>query len=109
MTQSARAAALRSTALSMSLALAEMGFRINAVLPGPVETPILVDFEATMGKDTLDGVRELLGRHADPGDIADAVLFLASDAARWINGHALVVDGGISGAVLSGVVPAPEI
>ncbi|MGA3255527.1 MAG: coniferyl-alcohol dehydrogenase [Mycobacterium sp.] len=95
--------------MSMSLALAEMGFRINAVLPGPVETPILVDFEATMGKDTLDGVRELLGRHADPGDIADAVLFLASDAARWINGHALVVDGGISGAVLSGVVPAPEI
>jgi NAD(P)-dependent dehydrogenase (short-subunit alcohol dehydrogenase family) len=95
--------------MSMGLALIEMGFRINAVLPGPVETPILVDFEATMGKDTLDGVKELLGRHADPGDIADAVLFLASDAARWINGHALVVDGGISGAVLTGVVPAPEI
>jgi NAD(P)-dependent dehydrogenase (short-subunit alcohol dehydrogenase family) len=54
-------------------------------------------------------VRELLGRHATPEDIADAVLFLASDAARWINGHALVVDGGITGAVLSGVVPAPEI
>jgi NAD(P)-dependent dehydrogenase (short-subunit alcohol dehydrogenase family) len=96
-------------AMSMGLALAQMGFRINAVLPGPVETPILVDFEESMGKDALDGVRELLGRHATPGDIADAVLFLASDAARWINGHALVVDGGITGAVLSGVVPAPEI
>jgi NAD(P)-dependent dehydrogenase (short-subunit alcohol dehydrogenase family) len=79
------------------------------VLPGPVETPILVDFEETMGKDTLDGIKELLGRHATPDDIADAVVFLASDAAGWINGHALVVDGGISGAVLSGVVPAPEI
>jgi NAD(P)-dependent dehydrogenase (short-subunit alcohol dehydrogenase family) len=95
--------------LSMGLALAQMGFRINAVLPGPVQTPILTDFEETMGKDTLDGVKELLGRHATAEDVAGALLFLASDAARWINGHALVVDGGITGAVLSGIVPAPEI
>jgi NAD(P)-dependent dehydrogenase (short-subunit alcohol dehydrogenase family) len=95
--------------MSMGLAMAQMGFRINAVLPGPVETPILVDFEETMGKDTLDGIKELLGRHATPDDIANAVLFLASGAASWINGHPLVVDGGLTGAVLSGVVPAPEI
>jgi NAD(P)-dependent dehydrogenase (short-subunit alcohol dehydrogenase family) len=95
--------------LSMGLALAEMGFRINAVLPGPVETPILVDFEESMGKDTLDGLKDLLGRHADPDDIASVVLFLASDDARWVNGQALAVDGGIGGAVASGVVPAPEI
>jgi NAD(P)-dependent dehydrogenase (short-subunit alcohol dehydrogenase family) len=36
------------------------------------------------------------------------VVFLASDAARWINGHPLVVDGGITGAVASGLVPVPE-
>lgn len=95
--------------LSMGLAMAQMGFRINAVLPGPVHTPILVDFEESMGKDTLDGLEELLGRHAQPGDIAEVVLFLASDAARWVNGQAIAVDGGISGAVASGVVPAPEI
>ncbi|MEZ0365906.1 coniferyl-alcohol dehydrogenase [Mycobacterium sp. pUA109] len=95
--------------LSMGLAMAEMGFRINAVLPGPVETPILVDFEESMGKDTLDGLKNLLGRHASPDDIAGAVLFLASDAAGWVNGQALAVDGGISGAVASGVVPPPEI
>jgi NAD(P)-dependent dehydrogenase (short-subunit alcohol dehydrogenase family) len=95
--------------MSMGVAMNQMGFRINAVLPGPVETPILADFEESMGKDTLDGVKELLGRHATPDDIADAVMFLASDAARWINGHALVVDGGITGAVLSGVVPTPEM
>ena len=93
----------------MGLALAQLGFRINSVLPGPVETPILADFEESMGKETLDGVKDLLGRHATPDDIADALLFLASDAARWINGHALVVDGGITGAVVTGVVPAPEI
>lgn len=95
--------------MTMGLAVIEMGLRINAVLPGPVETPILVDFEESMGKDNLDGVKELLGRHADPGDIASALIFLASEEARWINGHALVVDGGITGAVISGVVPAPEI
>jgi NAD(P)-dependent dehydrogenase (short-subunit alcohol dehydrogenase family) len=96
-------------ALSMGMALNEMGFRINAVLPGPVETPILADFEETMGKDTLDGVKDLLGRHADPDDIAAVVLFLASDDARWVNGQALAVDGGIAGAVASGVVAPPEI
>jgi NAD(P)-dependent dehydrogenase (short-subunit alcohol dehydrogenase family) len=95
--------------MSMGLAVAQRGFRINAVLPGPVETPILVDFEETMGKDSLDGLKALLGRHATPDDIAKALMFLASDAASWINGHALVVDGGITGAVASGVVPAPEI
>jgi NAD(P)-dependent dehydrogenase (short-subunit alcohol dehydrogenase family) len=93
----------------MGLTAAQNGFRINAVLPGPVETPILADFEDTMGKATLDGLKGLLGRHATPEDIAGTIVFLASDAAQWINGHALVVDGGATGAVLTGVIPAPEI
>jgi NAD(P)-dependent dehydrogenase (short-subunit alcohol dehydrogenase family) len=95
--------------MTMGLAVKESGLRINAVLPGPVETPILADFEESMGKDNLDGVKELLGRHATPHDIAKAVLFLASDGAGWINGHPLIVDGGISGSVLTGLVPVPEI
>lgn len=95
-------------AMSMSLIAAQKGLRINAVLPGPVQTPILADFENTMGKDTLDGLKALLGRHATPENIADAIVFLASDAARWVNGHALVVDGGATGAVLTGVIPTPE-
>lgn len=96
-------------AMSMALPLAQRGLRINALLPGPVETRILADFEDTMGKDTLDGLKALLGRHANPADIADAIVFLISDAARWINGHALVVDGGATGAALTGVIPTPEI
>lgn len=93
---------------SMGLAFGDMGFRMNAVLPGPVQTPILEDFRETMGEDTIDGLEELLGRHATPEDIADVVLFLASDEARWINGEAITVDGGTNGAVLSGSVPVPE-
>jgi NAD(P)-dependent dehydrogenase (short-subunit alcohol dehydrogenase family) len=96
-------------AMSMGLMAAQKGFRINAVLPGPVQTPILADFEHTMGKDTLDGLKALLGRHATPDDIAGTIVLLASDAARWINGHALVVDGGATGGALTGVIPVPEI
>jgi NAD(P)-dependent dehydrogenase (short-subunit alcohol dehydrogenase family) len=95
--------------MAMATGLVEQNVRMNAILPGPVETPILADFEETMGKDNLDGVKFLLGRHASPDDIAGPILFLISPESRWVNGHALVVDGGITGAVLSGLVPAPEI
>lgn len=94
--------------MSMGLALHDMGVRINAVLPGPVQTPILADFRESMGHDTIDGLEEMLGRHATPEDVADVVLFLASDAARWVNGETVTVDGGTTGAVLSGSVPMPE-
>lgn len=94
--------------LTMGVALQDMGLRINAVLPGPVETPILEDFRESMGHDTIDGLAALLGRHAKPEEIASAIVYLASDQASWINGHALVVDGGVSGTVATGLVPVPE-
>ncbi|RNL62762.1 SDR family oxidoreductase [Nocardioides marmoriginsengisoli] len=93
----------------MGLGLVDLGVRINAVLPGPVETPILADFEESMGKETLDGVKDLLGRHATPEDIAKVIVFLASDEAGWINGQALAVDGGVSGALATGLFPDPQI
>ncbi len=97
-----------ATARRGRLAVYEMGFRMNAVLPGPVQTPILADFRESMGRNTIDGLEEMLGRHAMPEDVADVVLFLASDAARWVNGETITVDGGTGGAVLSGSVPMPE-
>lgn len=94
--------------MMMACGVVEQDLRMNAVVPGPVDTPLLPDFEESMGKDNLDGIKGLLGRHASPADIASAVIFLASPESRWVNGHALVTDGGISGAVLTGMVPAPE-
>ncbi|TCK20298.1 coniferyl-alcohol dehydrogenase [Pseudonocardia endophytica] len=93
----------------MAPVFAENGVRMNAVCPGPVETPILGDFEESMGKENLDALAAFLGRHATPSDIAGPVTFLAGPDSSWINGHALVADGGISGAVLTGMVPAPQI
>ncbi|MFJ2667539.1 coniferyl-alcohol dehydrogenase [Nocardia fluminea] len=95
--------------MTMGVALHDMGLRINAVLPGPVRTPILEDFRKSMGEDNIDGAENLLGRHADPEEIASAILFLASPAARWVNGHPMIVDGGLSGTYLTGLVPLPEI
>lgn len=96
--------------MAMGAAVREMGEpRINAVLPGPVQTPILADFEESMGKETLDGVKAMLGRHATVDDIAPAIVFLASRDSAWINGTTLIGDGGVSGAVLAGLVPPPRI
>jgi len=82
---------------------------MNAVSPGPVETPILVDFEESMGKEILDGVKDLTGRHAEPIDIARVVAFLASPESGWVNGHNIIADGGVSGPVLTRIIPAPEL
>ncbi|HEX3899296.1 MAG TPA: coniferyl-alcohol dehydrogenase [Mycobacteriales bacterium] len=101
--------ALTVYTMAMATGLVEAGVRMNAVSPGPVETPILVDFEESMGKDIIDGVKELVGRHATPLDIAKVVAFLASSESGWVNGHNIIADGGIAGAVLTGIVPAPEI
>jgi NAD(P)-dependent dehydrogenase (short-subunit alcohol dehydrogenase family) len=83
-------------------AWAKYGVRINTVSPGPVETPILSDFEQTMGKDVLDMCRATVGRHASVDDIAPVIAFLGSPAARWITGQDIQVDGGFISAMTAG-------
>ncbi|MEE2058504.1 coniferyl-alcohol dehydrogenase [Rhodococcus artemisiae] len=70
------------------------GVRVNTVSPGPTETPILGDFEASMGKEVLDTVRATVGRHARVSDIVPVIEFLGSPAAGWVNGQDIHVDGG---------------
>ena len=75
-----------------ALELGGDGIRVNAVSPGFVETPMTAAASPGVRQSFLDGIP--MGRPGQPQDIASAVLFLASDDAAWINGHALVVDGG---------------
>lgn len=85
------------------------GVRLNTVSPGPTETPILTEFEASMGKDLLDGVRASVGRHATVADIAPVIEFLAGPGAGWVIGQDIQVDGGfVAGLTASALYPAPQ-
>lgn len=75
------------------------GVRVNAVLPGLTETGMTQPvFDHARAVDKLDRIGRLnpLQRAAQPAELAAAVLFLASDAASYVNGQALAVDGGLS-------------
>jgi NAD(P)-dependent dehydrogenase (short-subunit alcohol dehydrogenase family) len=69
------------------------GIRVNAIAPGIIETEMAAEDAGVTGAMTD---RIPLGRDGDPEDIADAAAFLASDQAAYINGHNLVVDGGLT-------------
>jgi len=82
---------------NMAMDYARKGIRVNTICPGFVETPL---FESTFSVAGLEELRERireatqLGRFAKPVEIANAALFLASDEASYVTGHALMVDGG---------------
>jgi NAD(P)-dependent dehydrogenase (short-subunit alcohol dehydrogenase family) len=77
----------------------ERGIRVNAVSPGPVVTPILKEFRTVFGDPRVDSDIARVGRAGAPPDIAPVVLFLCSDAARWINGANVPADGGLEASV----------
>lgn len=75
------------------------GIRVNAVSPGPVETPILKQFRTVLGDARVDSDIARVGRAGASGDIAPVVLFLCSDGARWVNGANVPVDGGLEASI----------
>jgi NAD(P)-dependent dehydrogenase (short-subunit alcohol dehydrogenase family) len=80
--------------------LARSGIRINSVCPGLIDTPLLGDFTASMGAPILDWMTSQSGgRKATPHEIADALIFLGSEAASYITGTNLIIDNGFSAAL----------
>jgi NAD(P)-dependent dehydrogenase (short-subunit alcohol dehydrogenase family) len=92
-------AAIASLTQCMGMDHARQGIRINAVCPNEVNTPMLRSGFAKRGFDPDVAVAELgktvpLGRIAEPEDIADVILFLVSEQARYICGSLVEVNGG---------------
>jgi NAD(P)-dependent dehydrogenase (short-subunit alcohol dehydrogenase family) len=88
-----------SLSRELGVEFARRGVRVNALCPGPVNTPLLQELFA---KDPVAAARRLVhvpaGRFAEVREIANAALFLASDESSYVNATAFMVDGGISQA-----------
>ena len=77
----------------------QRGIRVNAVSPGPVQTPILTQFRAVLGDARVDSDIARVGRPGTAADVAPVILFLCSDGARWVNGCNVSADGGLEASV----------
>jgi NAD(P)-dependent dehydrogenase (short-subunit alcohol dehydrogenase family) len=86
----------------LGVQFARQGVRVNALCPGPVETPLLLSI---WGDDPAAAERRRvhipMGRLAKPREIVNAALFLASDESSYVNAATFVVDGGITGAYVT--------
>lgn len=91
-----------SMSREMGVQFARDGVRINALCPGPVNTPLLKElFAADEERAARRLVHVPMGRFGEPEEMANAVLFLASDESSFITANAFLVDGGISGAYVT--------
>jgi NAD(P)-dependent dehydrogenase (short-subunit alcohol dehydrogenase family) len=91
-----------SLSRELGVEFAREGVRVNALCPGPVNTPLLQELFA---KDPAKAQRRYVhlppGRFAEPREIANGALFLASDESTYVNATTFMVDGGLSGAYLT--------
>jgi meso-butanediol dehydrogenase/(S,S)-butanediol dehydrogenase/diacetyl reductase len=82
---------------ALAVEYARKGLRVNCLCPGGVDTPLIAGFKLPEGGDVdLVSRLALIRDKADPGEIAGAVAYLASDEARYVNGSALSIDGGVA-------------
>jgi NAD(P)-dependent dehydrogenase (short-subunit alcohol dehydrogenase family) len=97
---SATKAAVRSFARTWTTDLKDRGIRVNAISPGPIDTPglseLLASSETGEQRKKMISNTVPLGRFGRPEEIAKAVVFLASDDASYITGIELFVDGGFA-------------
>jgi len=79
---------------SVAVEVAASGIRVNAVAPGPTDTGMLTRFTGTPENKAALQAQVPLGRLGRSEEVADAIVFIASDQASFITGHVLNVDGG---------------
>jgi NAD(P)-dependent dehydrogenase (short-subunit alcohol dehydrogenase family) len=84
--------------------LIKRGIRLNCTMPGPTQTPMMKHFEAASQASVLDVFIQPINRRSTPEEQAGPLIFLNSDAATYINGIAMPVDGGFMGAMATGQI-----
>jgi NAD(P)-dependent dehydrogenase (short-subunit alcohol dehydrogenase family) len=84
---------------AVALECAAEAIRVNSVHPGAVRTPIWGKVGVSPELEAVIGAASPLGRMAEPEEIADAILYLASDASRYVTGSELVIDGGFTAGI----------
>jgi NAD(P)-dependent dehydrogenase (short-subunit alcohol dehydrogenase family) len=94
-----------SLSRELGIEFAKQGVRVNALCPGPVDTPLLRTLFSA-GESARRLVHVPPGRFARASEIAEAVAFLASDASSYVNATEFLVDGGISAAYVTAADPA---
>jgi NAD(P)-dependent dehydrogenase (short-subunit alcohol dehydrogenase family) len=95
---SASKGAVRNLTMSLAAAYAADGIRVNAVAPGWVITDLSRGARENPERNAMIMSRTPIGRWAEPAEIADPILFLCSDAARYMTGTVMAVDGGYMSA-----------
>ncbi len=90
--------------LMTSVSLIKRGIRINCTLPGPTQTPMMKDFESATASSVIEAATQPINRRSTPEEQAAPLVFLNSDAASYINGLALPVDGGFMAGIATGQV-----
>ena len=88
--------ALAGYAKALAIELAPRGIRVNTVHPGMINTPLI--HSAALSQDVLDEDMKNypLGRYGEPEEVAFSIIFLLSDATKWMTGTQLLIDGGFS-------------
>ena len=76
--------------------LAAKNVRTNSIHPGMVETPLIRGGAYSETGLQIDMARYPLGRYGKPEEIAQAIIYLLSDASAWVTGTSLIIDGGVS-------------
>lgn len=90
--------------MQRAIAAAPAGVRVNCISPGPTDTPMMPDFEATATRDLLLAFTGPANRYATADEMGWPLAFLNSDAASYITGFNLIIDGGFLAGVMTGAI-----